>query len=71
VKRHHDQGNSYKGFSWGWLTVSEVQSIFIMVAGVSHRLGALGAKSSWSEGSEEATLMQAARRGLSFTLGGA
>ena len=32
VKRHHDQGNSYKGkhFIWGWLTISEVQSILII-----------------------------------------
>jgi hypothetical protein len=32
VKRHHDQGNSYKNINWGWLIGSEVQSI-IIVAG--------------------------------------
>jgi hypothetical protein len=33
VKRHHDQSNSYKEkhLTGGWLTVSEVQSIIIMV----------------------------------------
>jgi hypothetical protein len=32
VKRHHDHGNSYKGqhLIWGWLTVSEVQSMIVM-----------------------------------------
>ncbi|KAL6084023.1 hypothetical protein STEG23_029938 [Scotinomys teguina] len=31
VKRHHDHSNSYKEktFHWGWLTVSEVESIII------------------------------------------
>ena len=24
MKRHHNLGNSYKAFNWGWLTVSEV-----------------------------------------------
>jgi hypothetical protein len=24
VKRHHDHGNPYKSFNWGWLTVPEV-----------------------------------------------
>ena len=33
VKRHHDHGNSCKGknISLGWLTISQVQSIIIMV----------------------------------------
>jgi hypothetical protein len=30
VKGHHEQGNKEKIFKWGWLTVSEVQSITIM-----------------------------------------
>jgi hypothetical protein len=30
MKRYHHQGNSYKR-KWGWLTVSEVQFIIIMV----------------------------------------
>jgi len=59
VKRH--QGNSYKRhtFNWGWLTVSEVQSIIIMVEAWQRagRHGAGGAESSTScsEGIQEET----------------
>ena len=31
VKRHHDCDNSYKEtFDWGWLIVSEIQSIIVV-----------------------------------------
>ena len=30
MKRHHDQGNYYKRVNWGWLTVSEFQSIIVI-----------------------------------------
>jgi hypothetical protein len=36
VKRHRDQVNSYKGeHIWGWLTLSEVQSIIIVAGSVA------------------------------------
>jgi hypothetical protein len=35
--RHHDYSNSYKKkeFNWGWLTISELQSITIMVGSMA------------------------------------
>jgi hypothetical protein len=53
VNRHHDQGNSYKGYligNWGWLTGSQVQCIIIKVGTWKHpgRHGAGGAESSTS-----------------------
>jgi hypothetical protein len=77
VKRHYDQGNSYKRqhLIWGWLRVSEVLSIIIMV-----RSRAV-CRQSWYRRSQEFYILklrqpgrdwylQAARRKLSSTLGG-
>ena len=38
VRRHHDYGNSFKTLHWGWLAVSEGESIIITV-GHSSKLG--------------------------------
>jgi hypothetical protein len=31
MERHHDHSNYYEGINWGWLKVSKVQSIIILV----------------------------------------
>jgi len=75
LKRHHDQRNSYKGqhLTGGWLTGSEVQSIitkFGSMAVSSRQSAGEGAESSasCSEGSQEKTDFQAARRRVSQSL---
>ena len=68
VNRHHDQGKSYKKrtFNWGWLTGSEVQSIIIKVEAWQppgrHVAGGAESSTSSSEGHQEKTVSQAARR---------
>ena len=50
VKRHHDHGNSYKGKHLMEVTVSEVQSIIIMVGsmagGPRHGVGEIAESST-------------------------
>jgi hypothetical protein len=67
VYRHHDQATLIKStFNWGWLIGSEVQSIIIKAGTWQHpgRQNAGGAESSTSssEGCQQTTDFQAARR---------
>jgi hypothetical protein len=77
VRRHHDHGNSYKNktCNWGWLTVSEVQSILLMMGSM-----AVGRQTwcwrSWelyilNQRPPEDCLLQAAWSLISSTMGGA
>jgi hypothetical protein len=67
VNRHHDQGNSYKDNVYR-LIGSEVQSNFIMAGSMAGRHdtgGGAESSTSWSEGKQEQTFFQAARRRVS------